>query len=502
VSRLLHHLLRDAAGRWPDKTAYSDTRESIDYAGLWDRTQRLAGGLLALGLAPGERVAIQLPRQIDHVALMFACAAAGCVMVPVNPLLRHRQVAHILRDSGARVLVTNRQRAEPLRDDLSACPALRHLVLSDPGADCAPAPLQQLALDQLLDAPAVREPPPDGLAALFYTSGSTGQPKGVMLSHANLVCGADSVNAYLHNNVDDRILALLPFSFDYGFSQLSCGFQAGASVIGSDYLLPQMVPRQIARLGITALAGVPTLWNALSRCDWPQAARNSLRYLCNSGGHLPLPTLQRLRKQLPGTEIHLMYGLTEAFRSTSLDPGLVDRHPDSIGVPIPNAEIHVLDPSGQECAIGQPGELVHAGPLVAQGYWGQPEATQARFRDWRGRPAVWSGDQVVRRENGLLYFVGRQDQLIKTSGYRVSPEEIESVALSVRGVHNAVALGEPDAELGERVLLYVEGEHDPETLQHTLHAELPHYMQPAEIRRVAHIPLSPNGKPDREALRS
>ena len=498
MSELLHHLLRDSAARRPDHPAYSDTRETVTYAALWQRAQRLAGGLLGLGLGPGERVAMQLPKQVDQVALMFACAAAGCVMVPVNPLLRRRQVAHVLRDAGARLLVTNRERADRLAAALPDCPALEWLVLSD--AEHSEAPVPTLPLRALYAGAAIREGGPEDLAALFYTSGSTGQPKGVMLSHANLVTGARSVNAYLRNGPDDRILALLPFSFDYGFSQLSSGFAAGATVIGADYLLPGMIPRQVARLGITALAGVPPMWHALSQCEWPEAARASLRYLCNSGGRLSAAAVRRLGEQLPETEIHLMYGLTEAFRSTSLDPALAQTHPDSIGTPIPNAEIHVLRPDGGECDIDEPGELVHLGPLVAQGYWQQPRASAERFREWRGRRAVWSGDRVVRRADGLLYFLGREDQLIKTSGYRVSPDEIESVALEQPGVHNAVALGVPDEALGERVLLFAEGDYDPAALQARLHAELPHYMQPARVHRLERLPLSPNGKPDRAAL--
>ena len=501
MPELLHHLIRDAAASLPNATALTERHVTVSYQALWARVQAVAGGLQALGLAPGDRIAIQLPKTIDNVVFMFASAAAGCVLLPINPALKPHQVMHILNDSGARLLLTNAQRAEPLIDTLDRCPSLEHLVLSDGNAIQGLAGLTTHQASDIHADPVRSEASAGDLAAIFYTSGSTGLPKGVMLSHANLATGAASVNAYLHTRGDDILLAPLPFSFDYGFSQLTTAFTAGAQVVLMEYLLPPFIPRAIAQHRVTMLAGVPVMWNQLARVEWPEAARATLRCICNSGGALPVSTTRRLRERLPGTRIYLMYGLTEAFRSTYLDPSLVDAHPDAIGRPIPHAEIHVVRPDGSECATDEPGELVHLGPLVAQGYWNAPDATARTFRAWQGRPAVWSGDQVIRDAQGLLHFVGRQDGMIKTSGYRVSPTEIESEALQMDGVRNAVALGMPDAELGQAIVLFVQGACDREQLKCHLHRQLPSFMQPAHIRFVDKLPLTPNGKPDHAALR-
>jgi len=502
---LLHQLIRDSAAKRPDGIAVFDSHGGHSYRWLQERVSRVAGGLRAAGLEPGERIAIQLPKGIDNIVFLFAAARAGCVFVPVNPLLKPLQVGHILRDCGAAMLLTNPQRAQLLEGELASCGALRLVVLSGKAESVQIAATGSSRIvrraEEIVAAPLQDDTAgPNDLAGVFYTSGSTGLPKGVMLSHANLVIGAESVNAYLRTGPEDRLLALLPFSFDYGFSQLSSAFAAGAGVMPMEYLLPQGVVRAVAQHAITGLAGVPSMWNRLCRVDWPDAARNHLRYLCNSGGTLPASTTRRLRELLPATDIYLMYGLTEAFRSTYLDPALVDQHPDSIGRPIPNAELHVVRPDGSECAPGEPGELVHLGPLVAQGYWNSEPGSNRTFAPWQGRAAVWSGDRVVQDREGLLYFLGRNDGMIKTSGYRISPGEIEAVALLHPEVRSALATSVPDPEIGEAIILFVEGRCDTEALTHLLHRSLPSYMHPRRLECVPVFPLTPNGKPDRTAL--
>lgn len=503
MTQRLHHLIRDTARRDPAATAVIEARAEWQYGPLWERIQRVAGGLRAIGLAPGERVAIQLAKTVDNIAFMFGAAAVGCVFIPINPVLKPLQVQHILRDSGARLLLTNSQRAQELQPAIASCPDLQHLVLSDsePAGPGKAFRVHSYRIEEIdADPPSQAEPGSNDLAAIFYTSGSTGLPKGVMLSHANLVTGAHSVNAYLDNTAQDRILALLPFSFDYGFSQLTTAFAVGATVVPMEYLLPQAVTRAIARHGITGLAGVPSMWTPLSRTDWPAGARSCLRYLCNSGGNMPVATTQRLRALLPDSKIYLMYGLTEAFRSTYLDPALVEAHPDAIGREIPNAEIHVVGRDGHECAPGEPGELVQLGPLVAQGYWKVPPDRQRTFAQWQGRPAVWSGDRVARDHQGLLHFLGRSDAMIKTSGYRVSPREIESVALLHPGVDDALATAIPDDDIGQAIVLFVEGQCDTGQLMDSLRRQLPSYMHPRHIQCRNAFPLTPNGKPDRKVL--
>jgi acyl-CoA ligase (AMP-forming) (exosortase A-associated) len=348
---------------------------------------------------------------------------------------------------------------------------------------------------------------------LFYTSGSTGKPKGVVLSHRNLVAGARSVSSYLGNTPDDRLLAVLSFSFDYGFSQLSTAFAVGASVVLLDYLTPQEVLLTLARERVTGLAAVPPIWIQLADQCWPKEVRRTLRYITNSGGVMPRATLARLRQGLPQTRIYLMYGLTEAFRSTYLPPEEVDRRPDSIGKAIPGAEVLVVRPDGTPCAVGEPGELVHCGSLVALGYWNDPARTAERFRPAptvaQGRPqaelAVWSGDIVRRDAEGYLYFIGRRDEMIKTSGYRVSPTEVEEEAYACGCVCDAVAVGVPHARLGHGIVLVASpppgAVPDTHALLTALRRRLPRYMVPLMVDWRETLPRNANGKFDRERLR-
>ena len=351
------------------------------------------------------------------------------------------------------------------------------------------------------------------LAAVLYTSGSTGKPKGVALNHRNLLAGAESVSHYLGNSADDVILAALPLSFDAGLSQITTGFLVGAHVVLLNYLVPQDVPRLCARHGVTGITAVPPLWIQLADLEWPEAARRSLRYFANTGGRMPKALLERLRAQFPDALPFLMYGLTEAFRSTFLDPAQVDQRPGSIGKAIPNTEILVVRPDGSLCEPGEEGELVHRGALVAQGYWNDPARTAERFRPvpnrdqpWRSpEVAVFSGDIVTRDEEGYLYYVGRRDEMIKTSGYRVSPTEIEEAAFETRLVQDAVAVGLEDERLGQRIVLIASpaGTQSLNTgaLLAAMRQRLPLYMVPSEIIERPSIPRSPNGKFDRVLLR-
>jgi acyl-CoA ligase (AMP-forming) (exosortase A-associated) len=346
----------------------------------------------------------------------------------------------------------------------------------------------------------------DDLAAILYTSGSTGQPKGVMLSHANLWLGAVSVAHYLGLARDDVTLAVLPLSFDYGQNQLLSTWYAGGSVVPLDYLTPRDVTKACVKHAVTTLAAVPPLWVQLLEQDWPAEAVAPLRRLTNSGGALTPDLVRRLRATFPQASLFAMYGLTEAFRSTYLEPALIDAHPTSMGRAIPFAEVLVVGDDGQVTADGEEGELVHCGPLVAQGYWRDAARTAERFRpapaqSRYGGTAVWSGDRVVRDAEGLLHFVGRRDAMIKTAGNRVSPQEIEEAALRTGLVAEAVALGVPDERLGQAIVLVMRGCAEDDALRAALKRELPNFMQPHEIRWIEAMPLNPNGKIDREALR-
>jgi len=515
----LHHILVDAVDQWGSSPAITYKDETLTYSELWRESCLVGAGLQRLGLEPGDRVGLYLDKRLETVIAVFGISAVGGVFVPINPVLRKKQVAYILNDCSCRVLITSPERLGLLREELAACASIEHVIVlgtasasdEERYAITAWSDLQPSVLPNLDRG---RGEVDHDMSAILYTSGSTGMPKGVVISHRNLIVGAESVSYYLENVSSDVILAALPLSFDAGFSQLTTGFNRGAHVVLVNFLLAEDVIRLCAKHGVTGLTAVPPLWIQLSEKSWPKEATRSMRYFANTGGRMPKPTLKKLRTIFPQAKPYLMYGLTEAFRSTYLHPDEVDRRPDSIGKAIPNAEILVVRPDGTLCDVGEPGELVHRGALVTMGYWNDAERTAQRFKPAPARHsgfclpeiAVWSGDLVTRDEEGFLYFVGRQDGMIKTSGYRVSPTEIEEIAYSVDAVRDAVALGIDDFKLGQRVVLFVSANErqriDPEALLAKMRKTLPLYMVPQQIVIRPTLPRSPNGKFDRKLLRT
>ena len=525
-STLLPELIAVAAAREPGARALTDGIESMTYAELSSAVDGFAASVIGLGLRRGERVAIYLEKRFEAVVASFGATAAGLVFVPLNPLLKPEQVAFIMQDCDVRVLVTSPERLALLANVLGRCDALRHVVTT--GADEVPTPMpmpmpQALGLmpwGALLDAaPGPRHRVIDiDMAAILYTSGSTGQPKGVVLSHRNMVAGAKSVAAYLENTAADTLLAALPLSFDAGFSQLTTAFHVGASVVLLNYLMPRDVLKAMQRERVTGLTAVPPLYIQLTQLAWPDAIGESLRYFANTGGHMPRETLGLLRQRVPNSRPFLMYGLTEAFRSTYLPPEEIDRRPDSIGKAVPNAEILVLRADGTPCAPDEPGELVHRGALVGMGYWNDAEKTAERYKllptGAAGREAglqlpefaVFSGDTVRRDADGFIYFIGRRDEMIKSSGYRVSPTEVEEVLYATTLVGECVAFGVASPTLGQTIQVIATppaGSRwlDPIAVLAACRARMPAYMVPAGIEAgVGPLPRNPNGKIDRKLL--
>ncbi|SFP11802.1 acyl-CoA ligase (AMP-forming), exosortase A-associated [Qipengyuania nanhaisediminis] len=470
---------------------YADLRAGVALLAGWLASKCEVGSRVASWAAKGELTCL----------LPLAAARAGMIHVPINPLLKHGQVAHILRDSGACLLMATPARLKSLEE--GDIPPNCEVIAEDDVFGLASAAGQSLG-------PSARDP--EDLAAILYTSGSTGAPKGVMLSHANLWLGAVSVAHYLGMEADDVTLAVLPLSFDYGQNQLLSTWYAGGCVVPLDYLFPKDVVKACAKHAVTTLAAVPPLWVQLTEVEWPEEAVASMRRMTNSGGALTEDLVADLRAMFPEANLFPMYGLTEAFRSTYLDPSLVDTHPTSMGRAIPFAEILVIDDSGAPAAPGEEGELVHCGPLVAQGYWQDQARTAERFKPAPafssfGSVAVWSGDRVRRDHDGLLYFVGRRDAMIKSAGNRISPQEIESAALATGLVAEAVAFGIADAKLGHAIHLVSRPEGEgaldelEKQLKRQLSRELPNFMQPHVYHWRDTMPLNPNGKIDRTALK-
>lgn len=470
----------------------------LRYADLDARVGALAAWLAAR-FAAGSRVATWAGKGELTCLMPLAAARAGLVHVPINPLLKRAQVSYILHDCEAALLAANEARRSTLAgEDIPA------------SCDTIAEPVLWQAVEEAGSylPPSTRDP--EQLCAILYTSGSTGLPKGVMLSHRNLWLGAVSVAHYLQLAADDVTLAALPLSFDYGQNQLLSTWYAGGVVVPLDYLVPKDVVKACDRHSVTTLAAVPPLWVQLVEVDWPASSIAALRRVTNSGGALTRPLVAAMKRTFPHADIVPMYGLTEAFRSSYLPPDLVAQHPTSIGLPIPFAELLVVNEAGGAASAGEEGELVHCGPLVAQGYWRDPVRTAERFRPapaWskHGGIAVYSGDRVRRDADGLLYFVGRRDGMIKSAGNRVSPDEIEEAAMASGLLSEAVALGVPDERLGQAVHLAVRGAggasgETRERLQQHLARELPTFMQPRVVHWLDALPRNANGKFDRAAL--
>ncbi len=530
--RTLADLLWSSADRRPDALALAQGSRRLSYGELRDESARLAGWLIETGVEPEERIGILCERGVEQVLALGAVACAGGAFVLLSPQLNTAQLTHLIDDADiTRVLVTRRQLG--LLDELGRSGREPLVALLLDGA--APKPEEREAPSVALTAwstarasASLRSPRrpilSDDLGALVYTSGSTGLPKGVVLPHRNLVEGAEIVSSYLGLHQDDRLLGVLPLNFDYGLNQLTSAWLHGAALVLHDFFMPRDLIALLAREQITVFAGLRPIWLAMFRGrfalrfgagdapgDIPELP--ALRILTNTGGRVPLPILEDLRRAFPLAEVFLMYGLTEAFRSTFLPPAELERRPTSIGKAIPGVEILVVDEDGKEVASGVEGELVHRGALVSRGYWKRPEETARVFRanprytdqPQLGERVVYSGDRVTRDEDGFLYFVSRGDALIKSAGHRVSPQEIEEAVLAAcPAASQAVAFGvEHDDERDTVIVCVLEGAPeavDTKTLGRELRKRLPGHMRPGELHVEAILPRTASGKIDRATL--
>ncbi len=495
----LHGLLMLAAKRWPDHPALEDLTGSLSFAQVLAEVGQRRQQLAKAGLAAGDRLLLLLPKQRELVIDLFATWSLGAIAVPVHQGLKLQQLQHIVDDCQPKLLSMSPVRRQQLASDL-LLPA--GTAWFEP--DTAGNPLTN---QQLQDSSGCSSLP----AAILYTSGSTGLAKGVVVTQLNLLLGAMSVSQYLQLQQQDVVLALLPFSFDYGLNQLLSAWAVGATVVLTDYLLAQDVVRLVRQHQVTVLAAVPPLWSALAQAKWPDNSADSLRLWTNSGGAMPTVLLNRLQQLFRQASPYLMYGLTEAFRSTYLAPEKLASKPDSIGQAIPFADVRVLRPDGSECDVDEPGELVHRGPLVSLGYWGRPDVTAERFKpdpllpsEVLQRPAaVWSGDQVRRDAEGDLFYIGRLDEMLKCSGIRISPTEIEQQFYAlVQNVTDAAAIAVPLANADNAVLLLFSSVvvQDCTAIMAALKQALPVYMQPKAILQLEQLPKTVNGKLDRKQL--
>jgi len=519
----LHDLLRNTVERDPAGVAIVDGDAEYTYEDLERGSNSLGATLQEAGVERGDRVGVYMEKSWEAIVAMLAASRVGAAYVNINPLFKPPQVAYVAQDCDIRVMIGDRARLD----------ALEAGTVQGTAFYKGEAPREEIAgglvdLAEVLgngDAPGVveRQVSEADLGTILYTSGSTGMPKGVAWSQHNIVVGAQIVTTYLQNTSDDRILSALPLNFDAGMSQFTTSLRVGATLVLQRSRLPGDLVRALRRHQITGLTGVPPLWALLLRSSRAieEEPLEHLRYIANTGGRIPfanLDELKRLLTGLSGTRIYLMYGLTEAFRSTYLPPEEIDlASPEigwCIGKAIPDTEILVIDKEGRECAPGEVGELVHRGPTVAMCYWGKQEATNKAYRPNPLAPpelleterVVYSGDLVRKDEEGYLYFIGRDDAMIKSQGYRLSPEEVENLLIGSGLVHEACAFGVEDPEVGQLVMAVVSlKDGGPnggavERIREHVIKNGPPYMVPREIFVQDELPKSGTGKIDRKAI--
>jgi acyl-CoA ligase (AMP-forming) (exosortase A-associated) len=517
----LHDLLRNSVERDPDKVAIVDGSAEYTYGDLDLQSNSLCAALVEAGVEKGDRVGVYMEKSWEAIVAMLAASRAGAAYVNINPLFKPPQVAYVAQDCDVRVMIGDSARLDDL--DPGTIPGTAFYKGEKPNEDVAGRVADLAEVLRSGDAPrAVRQVSEVDLGTILYTSGSTGMPKGVATSQRNVVVGAQIVSTYLENTSKDRILSALPLNFDAGMSQFTTSLRVGATLVLQRSRLPGDLSRALRRHRITGVTGVPPLWSLLLRSAKAIQAEplGNLRYIANTGGRIPqanLDELKRLLTGLGGTRIYLMYGLTEAFRSTYLPPDEIHRSsPEKgwcIGQAIPNTDIYVISEDGRECAPDEVGELVHRGPTVAMGYWGNEEATRKAYRPNPLAPpelldverVVYSGDLAKRDEEGYLYLLGRNDAMIKSQGYRLSPEEVENLLIGSGLVHEACAFGVPDPEMGHLVMAVVslkdgraEGAVD-RVREHVIENGPP-YMVPKEIFVLDELPKTGSGKIDRKGI--
>jgi amino acid adenylation domain-containing protein len=494
--------------RLPNKEAVVSRSRAITFGALQHDALAAAECLTELGIGPGDRVGVCMEKSVDQVVAILGVLCANAVLVPVLPRLKPANIEHIINDSGMAALITDAGRMK----EVSAF-ADRTKLITGHGEIVDDLPnlaymQRHIRSSRLFDRIGVDN------AAIIYSSGSMGRPKGILIAHRNLADGAEIVSQYLGTREDDRIACVLSFNFDYGLNQIWQALLKGATLYLHDFLLPNDLFSLLNEQAITALPLMPVIITQMFDRRLASAKQaydlSSVRYVCSSGGRLAQTMLDDLARAFPKADIYSMFGLTEAFRSTFLPPDKLVGRSTSIGKAIPDVQILVLDEHGRECAPHVVGELVHRGACVSKGYWRDPENTARVFRthpDYPGETLVFSGDNVYLDDEGYLYFVSRRDEMIKTQGYRVSPTEVEIEIAGHPEIQGAVAFGVTNIEVGEDIVCaYTSNSGEPlaeRSLRQYLKNKLPRHMVPTYLVHFHDFPITGNdGKIDRKEVKN
>jgi amino acid adenylation domain-containing protein len=517
---LVQHFLENSAKRLPDKIALICGDQRLTYAEINKKADQLAAALIDLGIQRQDRVAIFLDNSIESVIALFGILKTGGIFLMLSATMKAKKLNYILIDSGARILITHSNKARIITDAIADAPQLEHIIWCGSEQPINPSTSHPVnpsthSWSHVFASPCTfnlspfSSPVDLDLATIIYTSGSTGEPKGVMSAHHNVVAAARSITTYLENVENDIILNALPLSFDYGLYQvLMVLLFGGTLILEKSFVYPYQVIEQLIREKATGFPIVPMMLIILLQLDdLKKFDFSALRYISNTAAALPAAHIHKLRALLPHVSIYSMYGLTECKRVSYLPPKDIDRKTESVGIPIPNEEVFILNEKGEEVAPGEIGELVVRGSNVMQGYWNSPEETARRFRPgrFRGDALLYTGDLFKKDEEGYLYFIARKDDLIKTKSERVSPKEIESILCELDEVAEAAVIGVPDDIFGQAIKAFIVAKDgnkltEDQVMKYCVQ-NLEPFMVPKYIEYRDSLPKSSNGKIDKKQLK-
>lgn len=498
-----------------ERLPWSAKKKRLTYAEIEVLSNRMAHALIEQGIGKQDRVAVFLDNSVESILSIFATLKLGGVFVVINPLIKKNKLQYILNDCDAGVLVTDSRKLRTVKDALSQCRSLRSVFITDPveTSEAGPEGMTFLPMPDILQKQNPDRPKPDiidiDLASLIYTSGSTGIPKGVMMTHLNMVSAADSIITYLENQENDIILSVLPLAFDYGLYQVLMAFRFGGTVIlEKSFTYPFQVIDLLIKEKATGFPLVPTIAAILLKMsDLKKYDFSHLRYITNTAQALPAQHIQRLQDIFPFTDIYSMYGLTECKRVSYLPPAELKKRPGSVGIPMPNTEAYIVSETGER--ILQPdriGELVVRGSHVMKGYWNLKDETEAVLKPGEipGEKVLYTGDLFKQDDEGYLYFVSRNDDMLKVSGERVSPKEVESVLHALEGINEAAVIGVPDEILGQAVMAFVtlkrKNALSVDDIIKYCSQNMESFMVPRHVVILEDLPRTSNGKIDKLVL--
>lgn len=509
MSFVLPDIIEQANKEAPERIALHFGKETLTYRALAARVRALADGLRRLGVARGDRVVVCAGNHPDAIVSFWAVQRIGACVSVIASDLPGEKIDCILRDSGARLLVVHARILGRVANLLATVPDLKRVVVI--GDVWAGDPLLS-SFDAVLGDPDAAVPPGSrplsvDLASLIYTSGSTGEPKGVMLTHQNMMAALRSLTAYLGYRSDDTVLCVLPISFDYGLYQVIMTFAAGGTlVLEPEGQLPATVLRNVQNHRCTVLPGISTLFHLIDRyAAMGSFDLSSVRMLTNTGMALRARHIAILKRLFPQARIFSMYGLTECKRCTYLPPEDIDRKPESVGIAIPNTEILVVDEAGMPCPSGVVGQLVIRGETVMQGYWRDAEKTAQKIRPHPvyGDRSLFTGDYGWIDEEGYFHFTGRMDDVFKIRGRKVIVGEIEKAFYDHADIQEAAVMVASSGDGEDSVVaFYATRDGTPEhDLRQYLGSVLEAHQVPHILVPLSALPKNMNGKIDRQKLK-